>query len=201
MSAQVRVKVLEQHLKNLGQKELQDILLPEVRDMLNKELKAIDSEIDQIKKQASLLKPHRLKEKEKLKKKAQIKERMRSIIKTSLQDIDSTISIITSIEKLSFIFGAMSAVYLATRAALNIYRSVFSKASHFCKNYHGSQKEKCILKFRLNALEKARQQLSRAYKACIKEEDRQKCRNKIHGKIIKYDQRIEAVKKELRSLK
>jgi len=81
-------------------------------------------------------------------------------------------------------------VAMAGYAAKKIYLRYFSKAANGCKNTSGSERTKCINKYRIKAYEEAIKGLKVAMNACSKNKNADKCKTKVQNKINKYKKKI-----------
>lgn len=88
--------------------------------------------------------------------------------------------------------GALAALLLL--GAYKTYKTNFTQAAKACANFKGEDRDKCMRKYKINAMEAQIMALKTSLDKCKKSKDPSSCNKKVNEKIIK-------IKKELMDLK
>lgn len=89
-------------------------------------------------------------------------------------------------------FSATSVLMMAYR----FYKEYMTKASRECGSLQGRDKNLCMLKFELDALEAKKSELERGLKDCEKTRDPKKCESKINKELRKTENKLKKIKKQ-----
>ena len=83
-------------------------------------------------------------------------------------------------------------------SAVAIYRNQFSKAGRACSTLSGAMKEKCMLRYNIEALKKQINRLKTGKTECTKTNDPAKCNEKIDKNIKKLQVKLAKLTNEAR---
>lgn len=98
--------------------------------------------------------------------------------------------------------GALAAGGVAAliAGASYVYKRFLTKAARNCKEFGGTNKTKCILKYKIKAAQAAIQKLQSSKGKCKTTKNPKSCINKIDLQISKWTQRIKRYKGKLYGL-
>ena len=83
-------------------------------------------------------------------------------------------------------------------AAAAIYRQFYSNAAKKCKGLKWGLKQRCMLKYELDALTRAKKELVSGIKQCKTHKDPVKCKQQLDKKSKKYDTKIKKKREKLK---
>lgn len=84
--------------------------------------------------------------------------------------------------------GALATILLM--ASYKIYKNKYSEAAQACSKFKGDEKDDCMRKFKMQAVQKQLQELRESIHKCDKSKDPDLCREKINEKIIKLRKKL-----------
>ena len=91
----------------------------------------------------------------------------------------------------TFYVGMVATVFAAVAAkiAFNVARNILNKAHKACKQYTGSEKQRCLTKFRVEAAKKQIESLNISKGKCKTTKNPEKCVALINKKILKLQKK------------
>lgn len=101
-------------------------------------------------------------------------------------------------QEINEIGGTFFLAFAATNTlmmAYRFYKEYMTRASRACSNLKGRDKNLCMLKYEMDALEAKKSELERGLKDCDKAEDPKKCKQKIQKELRKTDSELKKVSK------
>lgn len=80
--------------------------------------------------------------------------------------------------------------------AYRFYKDYMTKAARECGTLQGRDKNLCMLKYRINALETKKSKLEKGLRKCKEAKNPEKCEEKVKKDIKKTEERLKKVKKQ-----
>ena len=89
--------------------------------------------------------------------------------------------------------GALFVVPMALSLAAKAYKKFIDKAERTCRDYTGSEKTKCLKRFRAQGVKVKMLTLNKAKGMCGKDRSPEACRSKLTNKISKLQSKLKMI--------
>jgi hypothetical protein len=92
------------------------------------------------------------------------------------------------------LIGSAILVSIISFASYKTFKHIFMKAKVACEGFQGEEKDQCIMRYKIDALQAKVNDLKSGLPYCIDSEDPAKCSAKINSKINKTMEKIKKIK-------